>query len=224
MRRIEYKSGDKIGECIYLYDTYSNGGLRRASFKCKCGNEFESLIKHIKSKGIRSCGCIKKSGDKNRTHGMYKTKIYRTWKNIKTRCFNHKIPGYNDYGGRGITICNQWRRNFISFYNYLIILPNALREGYSIDRINNNGNYEPGNVQWATTHEQAANTRKSKNNKYGYTGVIIVPGYGYGGYISVHGKRIWFGTFNTPGEAAIARNNYIIKNKLYEYPIQKIKT
>ena len=83
---------------------------------------------------------------------------------MKNRCFNPKSLKYKDYGGRGITVCEEWRNDFIKYYEYVSKLPHFNEKGYSIDRINDNGNYEPGNVRWATAKEQANNTRRNKTN------------------------------------------------------------
>lgn len=85
---------------------------------------------------------------------LSKTPIYKVWVSIKARCLNPKDAHYNLYGGRGITVCNEWRDSFLSFRDYIGPKPGA---GYSIDRINNDGNYEPGNVRWATQMEQCHN-------------------------------------------------------------------
>jgi hypothetical protein len=90
---------------------------------------------------------------------MSKTRTYRIWAGIKTRCLNQNDPNYPRYGSRGITVCDEWRQSFESFRDYVSRLPNFDNEDYSLDRINNDGNYEPGNVRWATDKEQCRNMR-----------------------------------------------------------------
>lgn len=92
-------------------------------------------------------------------HGLYKTKIYKVWKSMRQRCFNLNDKNYKNYGGRGITVCEDWNKNFISFYNWSI--ENGYIEGLTIDRINNNGNYEPNNCRWVDNFIQQTNTRKN---------------------------------------------------------------
>lgn len=91
-------------------------------------------------------------------HGMTNTPEYQCWRNILMRCFNPKTRMYPRYGGRGITICDEWRDSFLSFYQHVGPRPS---KGHSIDRIDNDGDYEPGNVRWATRKEQQANLAKS---------------------------------------------------------------
>lgn len=87
-------------------------------------------------------------------------KLYDTWMNMRTRCYKEQNKRYKDYGGRGITICEKWKENFIEFYKWAV--KNGYKKGLSLDRINNNGNYEPANCKWSTKYEQANNTRRNK--------------------------------------------------------------
>ena len=101
----------------------------------------------------------------NYKDGRTGTRLYRIWANIKTRCYNSNIPNYKRYGGRGITMCAEWKDNFQNFYDW------SMSHGYSddltIDRIDNNGNYEPLNCRWITVKEQNRNKRNVKFITYG---------------------------------------------------------
>jgi len=99
-------------------------------------------------------------------HGKSNTTIYKCWADIKQRCNNPKDCRYYDYGGRGIKICRQWEEDFENFYKYVSKLENFGKRGYSIDRINNDDGYRPGNVRFATISQQNLNRRKygKKNN------------------------------------------------------------
>ena len=103
------------------------------------------------------------SGNNRRTHGMEGTKIYYIWQAMKKRCGNPNCENYRNYGGRGIAVCDEWKNNFQAFYDYVSQLPHFGEEGYSLDRINNDGNYEPDNVKWSTRLEQRHNQRRCKN-------------------------------------------------------------
>lgn len=98
-------------------------------------------------------------------HGLIHHRLYRIWGCMKTRCLNPKDEHFPLYGGRGITICDEWKDDFQAFYDYVSLLPHFGEKGYSLDRINNDGNYEPDNVRWATATEQANNKRNSKKEK-----------------------------------------------------------
>ena len=215
MKRIEYKKGQKLGNCIYLNDVIEGNEKRRSAlFRCKCGKEFVANIFRIKSGHTKSCGCLC-----IKYPGFHGTKTYQIWYGMKSRCYNKNVPQYKHYGERNITICNDWLNNIQTFHDYIIDLPNAFKNGYSLDRINVNGNYEPRNVRWATNHIQRVNQEKRKTNTSGFVGVSKSCGK-YTSSITVNRNRIWFGYFKSIQYAVNARNNYIIKNKLWEYKIQ----
>ena len=92
-----------------------------------------------------------------KTHGMARTPLYRVWSSMKRRCHDSNDMSYPRYGGRGIQVCNEWRDSFAAFFAYMGERP----EGLTLDRIKSTGNYEPGNVRWATYKEQARNTRRN---------------------------------------------------------------
>lgn len=219
--KIFYEYGEKVGECIYLYEVYSKTGVRRAMFKCYCGVIFESRIDHVKGRRTKTCGCgWERAVAKSRVkHEMRNSPLYHRWTGMNNRCNNPNDPQYNNYGERGIRVCDAWRRNFKVYHDYMISLPHALEDGYSIDRIDNNGNYEPGNIRWATKHIQNTNKRKNQSNSSGYIGVYR-HGNRYSSSIVVYGQKNYFGRFNFLEDALDARNNFIIKNQLTEYEIQ----
>jgi hypothetical protein len=106
------------------------------------------------------------SNNPNYRHGLWKTKEYGIWNAMRQRCTNPKSQKWEHYGARGIRVCDEWLKSFISFYEHIGPKPGP---EYSLDRINNDGNYEPGNVRWATIKEQANNQRRPFKNGNRYS-------------------------------------------------------
>lgn len=128
---------------------------------CDCGN-----IKIVSSSSLRrnltkSCGCLnlETTGRLNRSHGLSKTRLHKIWEMMRLRCNLPTYTYYNDYGGRGITVCNTWNNSFIEFYNWAN--QNGYDEQLTIERIDVNGNYEPDNCTWATRLQQGRNKRNT---------------------------------------------------------------
>lgn len=129
--------------------------------KCDCGNEVSVRSASLIKGRTVSCGCYNKEKAKYafKTHGLSKTRLYRIWNGIKNRCFNENIPKYKNYGNRGIFVCDEWKNDFMSFYNWS--MDNGYDDNLSIDRIDYNGNYEPNNCRWITNKEQSRNKRNN---------------------------------------------------------------
>lgn len=123
---------------------------------CDCGNITIVRGNALKSGNTKSCGC-KIYDTHNQKHGLRGTRLYNVWCGIKSRCYNTSNKAWGRYGGREICMCEEWRNDFITFYNWA--LDNGYSENLSIDRIDVNGNYEPSNCRWATAKEQSDNKR-----------------------------------------------------------------
>ena len=127
--------------------------------QCECGGIKSARSDSLLCGAIKSCGCMKKEQDKvnlgRTTHGQHMTRLYHIWQGMKARCYNKNNSHYHRYGGRGLEICEEWRENFEAFYEWAI--NNGYTEELTIERINNDGNYEPSNCTWSTNQEQSNN-------------------------------------------------------------------
>ena len=136
---------------------------------CKCGHICVIRSNNLKQGIAKSCGCYKKEVSrqlgKKAKHGMSQTRIYHIWKNMRRRCNCETAPDYDRYGGRGISVCNEWD-DFQTFYDWAI--ENGYAPKLTIERIDNDGNYSPQNCKWATNTEQQRN--RSKTVKLAYNG------------------------------------------------------
>jgi len=165
--------GQNFGRLTVVSKAEPTKGNRRARWNCVCvcGNVSIASGEALRNGRSSSCGCYaaEQSGKRiaaiNTTHGMCGTPEYRAWNNMKDRCYNGNNKEFSSYGGRGIKVCDRWLDSFDAFYRDMGDRP----VGTSIDRIDNDGNYESNNCRWATQVEQANN--KSINRFICYQGV-----------------------------------------------------
>lgn len=141
----------------------SRAGKQKSRWECvcDCGNKGIYTGSQMKGGTTQSCGCLQRerASESLITHGMCGTTEFYSWTNMKTRCFNKKSQDYEDYGGRGITVCERWKNSFKNFVEDMGLKPAGK---YSIDRLNTNGNYELGNCRWGTDEQQARNKRNNR--------------------------------------------------------------
>jgi hypothetical protein len=162
---------DLVGKTFRCLTVLKYAGTRRSNglktlrnyylCRCKCGKELE-IIRHslvgLGKKLAISCGCTRRHAKARLTHGKSSAPVYRRWLNIITRCTNSSYRKWENYGGRGIQICDRW----MDFNNFYADMGDVPFIGASIDRINNNGNYEPTNCKWSTRTEQGCNKRTNR--------------------------------------------------------------
>lgn len=183
-------------------------------YKCECGIKFKANTSSVSRGNTKSCGCYVKRRiiQLNTTHGLSNNPIYSVWNDMIKRTTNPKNKDFSSYGGRGIVICERW----LDIANFIEDMYPTYEDGLTIDRINNDGNYEYNNCRWTTMTVQHRNTRRIRStNTSGYKGACWHKGHNkWVAQIRVNRKVKYLGHFNTAIEAAIAYDTYVIDNKL----------
>ena len=171
MATLKDLTGQQFGRLV-VTERAGNDKYYRAMWKCQCDcgeirvESSSNLLRGL----VKSCGCLRSENSRNSiTHGKRKTRLYGVWSDMKTRCYNPKTHNYQRYGGRGITVCDEWLNDFQAFYDW------AMANGYdenapymkcTIDRIDNDKGYSPDNCRWvdvATQNKNKSNSRKGVN-------------------------------------------------------------
>lgn len=183
-----------------------NDKYRRAMWRCvcECGKETVVAGDSLRRGLTRSCGCL--LSDTHKIHGLSGHKAYRTWKSITQRVLNANCPSYKDYGGRGITVCDEWLESFNNFWEDM---GSTWEEGLSIDRIDVNGNYCKENCRWATDSVQVHGRRKFKGKSSRYIGVSYNTNRNvFIATITFNGKNKYLGQHNDELSAATVYDDY----------------
>lgn len=145
--------GDQVGMLRVVGESKYRDGRRMLAVKCECGTAALMMETNLKrpTNTPKSCGCAKVK------HGLWRTKAYESWSGMMSRCYKPHDISFQNYGARGIAVCERWH-DFANFYADMGDRP----AGVSLDRIDVDGNYEPGNCRWATAKEQGRNTRVNR--------------------------------------------------------------
>lgn len=157
MNRYKDLKGMKFGRLLVISRAQNCGHNTTWNCICDCGNKTKTTSYNLIKGRARSCGCLALENIKkvNTKHGYRHTRLYNIWCGMKKRCYSTKYEHYDRYGGRGIKVCEEWKNDFVNFKNW------ALKNGYNdeleIDRVNNNGNYEPNNCKWKSRTMQVRN-------------------------------------------------------------------
>jgi hypothetical protein len=153
-------TGKKFGRLVVTGQAPSRGKGTRWECVCDCGGNTIVFVSNLTRGHTTSCGCWARESTKRRmtTHGRTRTAEHDAWMEIKKRCTDENYKQRDDYGGRGISICEEWTNNFSAFLSHIGLRPSP---EHSVDRIDNDGNYEPGNVRWATRTTQNNNSRRN---------------------------------------------------------------
>lgn len=148
-----------IGQIFGKLTVISYENSKRVGVLCECGEQKVVRANALRAGVCRSCGCLRAQmlSERRKTHGLTESREYRAWCHMKDRCLNPKTKGYEYWGGRGIKVCDTWVNSFMKFFEDMGTCP----KGYSLDRIDPNGNYEASNCRWADSNQQSNNTRRN---------------------------------------------------------------
>jgi hypothetical protein len=165
MKKIIDRTGRQYGRLTVTGKALANSS-KHIQWKClcKCGKKVTVFGSNLSNGNTVSCGCYRleqlaKCRAKRTKHGESNTRLYRTWLNMKSRCYNSNSANYHSYGKCGIKVCKEWRKCFVTFRNWA--LANGYSDDLTIDRIDNDGDYFPENCRWVTKAEQQRNKRNS---------------------------------------------------------------
>lgn len=158
-------TGKRFGRLTVIKRVQNQGRATRYECICDCGNHTFVKGSNLTQGKQISCGCAHHKPPKNKTHGLKNTRLYNVWLLMKNRCYNQKSLSFPDYGGRGITVCDEWIHDFQAFHDWAFshgYNENAPKGQCTIDRINNDEGYKPDNCRWVDRKVQNNNRRKRR--------------------------------------------------------------
>lgn len=164
MSRLIDLTGQRFGRLTAIERDRTTKSRKPAwNCRCDCGNEITVYGVYLRNGSTKSCGCLSIDllKERSKTHGMSKSRLYGIWAGIKSRCKNPQRKKFPDYGGRGIKVCEEWDNSFEAFRDWAIA--NGYRDDLTIDRKDNDGDYDPSNCRWITTKQQSNNRRSNIN-------------------------------------------------------------
>jgi len=207
--------GERYGQLVVISEILPRSHTRKYKCKCDCGNFSDVWQTSLRNGTSQTCG--HGVAEAATTHGGTYSPLYNHWRSMKGRCYTPTAGSYANYGVRGIIVCDEWKEYFIVFAAWANA--NGYKKGLSIDRIDGNGNYTPNNCRWVTTQIQGRNRKKRSNSSSQYTGVSFQSSRNkwIATAMGINGKRLNLGRFTNEVDAAKARDQYIIDNKLTGY-------
>ena len=200
MKQIKYNRLEIVG------DRYLKGGRFFVKCLCECGKYLEIREYSVVSGATKSCGCLRKERS-YKTHGKYKSKMYRVWASMISRCSNRNDPSWKYYGGVGISVDESWK----DFESFDCDMGGSYKEGLTIERLDVENGYNKNNCCWVGWKEQSFNKGRYKNSKSPKTGVSELKNKKWHARIGVSGKDVNLGVFCSLEEAVKAREDAEIK-------------
>lgn len=211
--------GEVYGRLIIIDDAPYRTKDRRVFVKCSCGAVKDVLLGDLRRGDTTSCGCYLQ--EVITKHGDSTDRLYKIYHGMLNRCYLQTIPGYENYGARGITVCNDWKESYDSFKHWAV--NNGYTPDLSIDREDVDGPYCPSNCRWIPMGEQQRNKRKLSGTSSKYIGVSrCTKSNLWICYVKVNRVMQNLGRYITEDEAALVRNNYILGNGLSNFKLNVI--
>ena len=162
MAKVQDLTGLRFGKLVVL-ERSANGKYGDAMWlcQCDCGNKKVVRAGDLRNGNVTSCRCLQReeSSKRLKTHGLSRTRLYKIWRKVMERCYNENHAYYHRYGGRGITMCEEWRNDFMAFREWA--MANGYADNLTIDREDNDKGYYPDNCRWITMKEQHNNTSQN---------------------------------------------------------------